>query len=312
MKNDPQIPNLEDPLAAGFLSDTSTWYNRMLKSVLSSIIKVSNHVPQHIGFIMDGNRRYAKQHKLKVKQGHDLGFFSMCSVLELCYECGVKSATVFAFSIENFKRSQTEVDALMELAKKRILQIVQNGDLCAKYGIKVRILGDRSLLDDDVLEELQKAERITETNCRATLNICFPYTGRYDLYQSMQHIVHASGEGFLDYKKITAETIDNYLCTRDDPPVDLLIRTSGVKRLSDFLVWQVQQKGVVLEFLDCLWPEFSVSDMWFILLKFAYNKTVKEDNFLPSATQDNKPLASLPSSTEDTIIAHSDADKKLH
>ncbi|KAL6944730.1 hypothetical protein ACO0RG_001476 [Hanseniaspora osmophila] len=296
MKDGLEAPNLEDPLAAGFLSNTSTWYNRMLKSTLSSIIKVSNHVPQHIGFIMDGNRRYAKQHKLKVKQGHDLGFFSMCSVLELCYECGVKSATVFAFSIENFKRSQSEVDALMELARKRILQIVQHGELCAKYGVKVRILGDRSLLDDDVLEELQKAEKITESNSRATLNICFPYTGRYDLYQSMHAIVQASGEGFLDYKNITAKTIDDYLYTRDDPPVDLLIRTSGVKRLSDFLVWQVQQRGVVLEFLDCLWPEFSVSDMWFILLKFTYNKTVNGEGSLPSNTQDTKPTLSQQSS----------------
>lgn len=261
-------------------------YNQVLEFVKTSLAKVirsSDKVPQHVAFIMDGNRRFAKKHNMELNEGHNAGFESMCRVLELCYESGMKVATVFAFSIENFKRSPLEVNWLMELAKDKMKQIAQHGELAEQYGIKVRVIGDRSLLPPDVLKEVELAEEVTKNNKRAVLNICFPYTGREEIVHSIQEIMEETAEGIIDYREINEKTIEDHLYTKGQPPVELLIRTSGVTRLSDFLLWQLSSKGCTVELVDCLWPEFTPFSMLKILLKFAFKKT-----FSPSNDEDDE------------------------
>lgn len=229
--------------------------------------------PRHVGLIMDGNRRYAKTHKMELKEGHNLGFESMANILELLYESGVECATVYAFSIENFKRLAFEVKWLMDLAKLKFQQISQNGELCEQYGIRIRILGNVSLLPADVQRILRETEEITRDNKRAVLNVCFPYTSRDDMTHAIQNTVKrsveasATGEDF----KINTETLDLFLYTKDAPPLDLLVRTSGTYRLSDFLLWQAVPSECAIVFSDKLWPEFRPWDMCKILINWSFN-----------------------------------------
>lgn len=248
-----------------------------VKRLLAKII-VTGPVPKHIGFVMDGNRRFAKKHKIELKEGHNAGFESMAKILEICYECGVESCTVFAFSIENFKRNKFEVDWLMELAKLRFTQIVQQGELCEKFGIKIKVLGDKSLLPSDVLKVLNQAEDITKENNRAILNVCFPYTSRNEITNSIKTIVSSKTPS----DEITEQLIDDNLYTKGQAPLELLIRTSGVTRLSDFLLWQLVSKGVEIELVDTLWPDLTPLHIIWILIKFSFNKSYSQrsiDNF---------------------------------
>ncbi|CAL9735349.1 dehydrodolichyl diphosphate synthase complex subunit Rer2p [Monosporozyma servazzii] len=271
----------------------------LVKTMLSNTINTSNNVPQHVGFIMDGNRRYARKSGIRVSEGHEAGFFSMSRVLELCYASGVKTATVYAFSIENFKRSASEVDALMQLAHERIKQLCENGELAHKYGVRVRVIGDISLLDKKLLEEISVTTKMTQYNTRATLNICFPYTGREEILHSMKDVINTTNSN--DVSKITESTLESHLYTGKLPPLDLLIRTSGVCRLSDFMLWQVVNRGTHIELIDCLWPEFGPAQMAWILLKYAFTKY-----FTPSEA-DSEDIEShdvLGESTENRSIAN--------
>ncbi|ODV80561.1 putative dehydrodolichyl diphosphate synthetase [Suhomyces tanzawaensis NRRL Y-17324] len=240
------------------------------KKVFGRIIQ-TGPTPKHVGMIMDGNRRYAKSKKMEVKEGHNLGFESMANILELLYETGVKSVTVYAFSIENFSRLNYEVKALMDLATLKLEQISQNGDLCEQYGIKVRVLGDTSLLPQSVQDIIKKTTTITERNTRAVLNICFPYTSREEMTHLIKCVVADSvnqGNTFL----VDENSINQHLYTGDNPPVDLLLRTSGTYRLSDFLLWQCVSPDCSVVFIDKLWPEFRPWDMCAILLNWSFNK----------------------------------------
>lgn len=219
---------------------------------------------------MDGNRRYARTHNIELKEGHNLGFESMASILEILYECGVEHATVYAFSIENFKRLTYEVKWLMDLAKQKFKQITQHGDLCEQYGVRIRILGNTALLPKDVRKILRETEEMTKNNKRATLNVCFPYTSRDEMTHAIKSVVKKSVEN--PDLVIDENSIDNALYTGDSPPLDLLIRTSGTYRLSDFLLWQCVSSNCAIVMVDTLWPEFSPHYMARILLNWSFNK----------------------------------------
>lgn len=312
-------------------------------------------IPQHIAFVMDGNRRWARTNKLETVEGHNMGFEALARVLEVCYKSGVQYVTIYAFSIENFKRSKYEVDGLMDMAKTKLVQMSQHGELFERYGAAVRVLGDRSLVREDVLAEVDRAVEMTSHNDRAVLNVCFPYTGREEITHSIRETVREysspplkpqeklrpfseshiqrnirsrqqlsniaeeepqqplsltkedgtiattsssdadstslSSEQDLDSSsylqpassqtshsaspvlKPTSrnknlpdpELIDAAILTKNTyinaPPPELLIRTSGVNRLSDFMLWQCHETTEI-KFLDCLWPEF---DLWHFL-----------------------------------------------
>jgi len=239
-------------------------------------------IPQHVAFVMDGNRRFARKNHIETVEGHNMGFEALAKVLEVCYKSGVKVVTVYAFSIENFKRPLLEVNALMEIAKIKLMQLCQHGDLMERYGASLRVLGQRDLVRLDVLEVIDEAVEMTKHNDRAILNVCFPYTSRHEIATSIQKVVSLSSSsatanppspslsdsssssdktatpGISDYETITQQTLTDHMFTAGCPPLDLLIRTSGVRRLSDFMLWQCHQNTEVV-FIDCLWPQF---DIW--------------------------------------------------
>lgn len=236
------------------------WLVTFLARVLST-----SSLPRHVAFIMDGNRTYAKRRHWESKEGHSAGFDAMASVLETCYKSGVKTATVFGFSLENFKRPQKELNSLMELAKWKMEQVISNGDLCEKYGVRIKILGDMSYLRDDVVEVFKKTEEMTKHNKEAVLNVCWAYTSRHDITMGIRK---AASENSPHLK----------LSTDDDPPLDLVVRTSGVKRLSDFLLWETTSPNCTIEMIDTLWPEFTGFHMLWILFKWSYNNRNNNNN----------------------------------
>lgn len=239
-----------------------------VKKVVGGIIR-TGATPRHVGIIMDGNRRYAKNHKMELKEGHNMGFESMAAILELLYESGVECATVYAFSIENFKRLKYEVEWLMDLAKSKFRQMSENGEICEQYGIRIKILGNVALLPTDVRRILHETEEITKKNTRAVLNVCFPYTSREEIASSMKKVVAAAAES--PDLNIDESTLDDYMYTSQSPPLDLLVRTSGTYRLSDFLLWQAVPSTCAIVFSQKLWPDFTPWDMARILLTWSFN-----------------------------------------
>ncbi|KAF8244179.1 Prenyltransf-domain-containing protein [Wilcoxina mikolae CBS 423.85] len=257
------------------------WASTQLKELFINSVR-QGPVPQHVAFVMDGNRRFARKNHIETVEGHNMGFEALAKILEVCYKSGVKVVTVYAFSIENFKRPLHEVNALMEIAKIKLIQLCQHGDLLERYGASLRILGERDLVRPDVLEVIDEAVEMTKHNERSILNVCFPYTSRHEIASSIREIVSLSTSappappgspslsddssssettatpGLTDFESITQETLTDHLFTAGCPPLDLLVRTSGVSRLSDFMLWQCH-KDTEIVFIDCLWPQF---DIW--------------------------------------------------
>lgn len=246
----------------------------LCKRTFGRIIR-SGPTPRHVGLIMDGNRRYAKSHHMELKEGHSLGFESMAKVLELLYELGVECATVYAFSIENFLRLLHEVDWIMQLAKLRFQQISQQGELCLEYGIRVRVLGNTKLLPPDVQQILSQTEEMTRDNVRATLNVCFPYTSRDEMTHAIRRTTaHSLADPSL---AVDERALLRRLYTADSPPLDLLVRTLGTFRLSDFLLWQCVSLDCTIVFAPQLWPEFRPWHMALILVDWSYNRYWRGD-----------------------------------
>jgi ditrans,polycis-polyprenyl diphosphate synthase len=331
---------------------------------------------------MDGNRRFARSHGIETVEGHNLGFEALARILEVCYKCGVKVVTIYAFSIENFKRSKFEVDALMDMAKVKLQQMAQHGDLLDRYGAKVRVLGRLDLLKPDVLEAVNRAVEMTSRNGERVLNICFPYTSRDEITGAIRDTVadyskplksirsnssartpfseaqialkiraqaqsakveqdtisdnestsvsstpeedpsdrsegpdkvYEAGSGFSSSTTlhlgghqdaangkapelvnssesgkivfpspdtITRQTLTDHMLTKGNPPLDLLVRTSGVERLSDFMLWQCDEETEIV-FLDVLWPEF---DLWhFLPVLLGWQRRISKSKKNPDA-----------------------------
>ncbi|KAI0025904.1 di-trans,poly-cis-decaprenylcistransferase [Xylariomycetidae sp. FL0641] len=164
------------------------WVLRGAREVLIGTLK-QGPIPKHVAFEMDGNRRFAKNHKIETIEGHHLGFEALARVLEICYKCGVKVVTVYAFSIENFNRPRSEVKGLMAMAKVKLEQLVQHGELLDRYGAGIRVLGERDMIPDDVLPYVDRAIEMTKHNKDAILNICFPYTSRAEMTSAIKATV---------------------------------------------------------------------------------------------------------------------------
>lgn len=224
-------------------------------------------VPKHVAFCMDGNRRFARKRKQESREGHNAGFDTLSGILEFSYQLGIQTITVFAFSIENFKRSEKEVNNLMEIARTRLLQICENGELADQYGVKVQVLGNRKLLPKDVYDISERVMEMTKNNTRAVLNICCPYTSQDDITSAIKNMVNQAEAGNLDPETIDEAILERNMVTHDSPTLDILIRTSGVERFSDFMLWETKQ-NTMIEFIPKLWPEFTCWDYFLLLLKW--------------------------------------------
>eukprot|EP00123_Amoebidium_parasiticum_P012733 comp21541_c0_seq1/m.30005 comp21541_c0_seq1/g.30005 ORF comp21541_c0_seq1/g.30005 comp21541_c0_seq1/m.30005 type:complete len:348 (-) comp21541_c0_seq1:41-1084(-) len=226
-----------------------------LKSAVVPALRAGK-IPRHIAFIMDGNRRFAKEKGMRKIEAHTMGFTALKSTLEWCLDLGVEVVTVYAFSIENFHRPKEEVDDLMELAKTKFMELLGKSELVHRHGVSIRILGDLSLLRPDVQAVLAKCMWDTRHNTKAILNVCFSYTAQHEMTQAVKGIASAVETGKLQPWEVCEDLIDQALYTGENPEVDVCVRTSGEVRLSDFLLWQTSFS--LLEFMHVMWPEFSL------------------------------------------------------
>lgn len=206
--------------------------------------KKNGAVPRHIAVIMDGNGRWAKRRLLPRLAGHKQGVESLRRCARACVERGVQALTVFAFSSENWNRPQEEVSGLMSLLASALAKEVAQ---LSRDGVRLYFVGDRQGLSDKVRAGLEEAERITAHNTRLILNVCFNYGGRWDIAQAAQKLVAQGIE-------LTPENLDKAMALAHVPDPDLMIRTGGETRISNFLLWQAAYTE--LFFSDALWPEF--------------------------------------------------------
>ncbi|XP_011204581.2 dehydrodolichyl diphosphate synthase complex subunit DHDDS [Bactrocera dorsalis] len=230
------------------------------------IMRSGGYIPRHIAFVMDGNRRYAKSQHLRNIEGHSHGFDKLSKCLRWCLDIGIKEVTTFAFSIENFKRSEEEVKDLLDLAREKFLNIINDEAKLNEHGVRILVIGNLNLLPEDLQKLIAKAMTITEHNDKLFLNIAFSYTSRDEMTQSVETILKLGDE--LQPEDINERLIEECLYTRHSPPPDLLFRTSGETRISDFMMWQLST--TVIYFTNIFWPEIT---LWnFLSGIFAYQR----------------------------------------
>ncbi|HOP35586.1 MAG TPA: isoprenyl transferase [Syntrophales bacterium] len=209
-------------------------------------------IPRHIAVIMDGNGRWAKQRSLKRIEGHRKGAQSVREIVRACREIGVRYLTLFAFSVENWQRPREEVTALMVLLREYLLSELEE---MLENGISLRSIGNVEALPPLIRETLAEIEDKTKGNDRMTLTLALSYGGRDEIVTAAREIARRSRAGTLKEEEITKETFSRFLFTAAMPDPDILIRTSGEYRISNFLLWQMAYTE--LYFTDVLWPDFS-------------------------------------------------------
>lgn len=219
----------------------------------------TNNLPQHIAIIMDGNRRWAKQNNLDIRLGHKKGAETLENMVRYCNKIGIKYLTVYAFSTENWKRSKEEVDFLMKLFEdmfhKYILESKENN-------MKINVIGDKTVFSKKMQNLIEKSEEITKDCTGLTLNIALNYGGRDEIVRCTKKIIK---EG-INPEELDEKVFSNYLDTKNIPDVDLMIRTGGEYRLSNFLLWQLSYSE--LYFSPTLFPEFSQKELKEIIDSF--------------------------------------------
>lgn len=215
-----------------------------------------NNLPKHIAIIMDGNRRWAQSKGLATRDGHKAGADSLENISRFCNEIGIKYLTVYAFSTENWKRSKEEVGALMLLLQNYLDDFSKRADT---ENIRIKMLGNREGLSTGLLKSLDKAITRTENNTGVTFNVAFNYGGRDEIVKAVRKIANEVKENNINIEDINEELISNNLYTKDMPDPDLMIRTSGEIRTSNFLPWQLVYSEFY--FTDKLWPDFTSDDL---------------------------------------------------
>lgn len=213
-------------------------------------------IPVNLGIIMDGNGRWAKKRGLPRQAGHVTGAQVFRKIAKYCQKCGVQYLTVYAFSTENWRRPQEEVDAIMDLLRQYLKESLADFQ---QENIVVRFIGNREELAEDIRKLIDEAERATAQKTGMTLNIALNYGGQQEITAAAQKLAAKAVAGELDPSAITEEMLEQTLYTGDQPPVDLILRPSGEYRLSNFLIWQSAYAEYV--FMDVLWPDFTEQDL---------------------------------------------------
>lgn len=212
--------------------------------------------PKHIAIIMDGNRRWAKQRNLPTKLGHKEGAKTLEKIVRYANKIGLEYITVYAFSTENWKRTKEEVGALMILLQKYLEEFLSSDDF---ENIKVNMLGNIADLDTGLQKSINKIIEKTKNNTGLVLNIAFNYGGRDEIVRAVRKIAEDVKENKINVEDINEQTISNSLYTAGQLEPDLLIRTSGEQRLSNFLLWQLAYTEFY--FVQKYWPDFSEQDL---------------------------------------------------
>ncbi|KAG8093864.1 hypothetical protein GUJ93_ZPchr0012g20951 [Zizania palustris] len=270
-----QNPKMEKPdelIATGVLASLQNFIRKCIIAVISY-----GPMPKHIAFIMDGNRRYAKFRSIKEGSGHRLGFSALIASLLYCYEMGVEYITVYAFSIDNFKRDPTEVQSLMELMEEKINELLENTSVINKVNCKMNFWGNLDLLSEPVRLAAQKLMASTAENKGLVLSVCMPYNSTSEIVNAVNQLCaerreHAgncngnSPNNGVVHSDVSVEDLDRHMYSTGCPDPDIVIRTSGETRLSNFLLWQTTFSH--LQNPDPLWPEFSFRHLVWAILQY--------------------------------------------
>ncbi|MEA3344241.1 MAG: polyprenyl diphosphate synthase [Patescibacteria group bacterium] len=222
---------------------------------------MNKKVPFHLGIIMDGNRRWAKEKKLPVLEGHRRGAKRLEEIGGMTLKKGIKILTVYAFSTENWKRSKTETNYLMQLLKQFLN--AKNVKELNQKGVKLNIIGEREKLSTKLQKRIEEVEKITSNNTQGVLNLAVSYGGRPEIIQAIKKIIRKK----ISPDKIDEDLINENLWTKGLPYPDLIIRTSGIKRLSNFLTWQTAYSE--LYFTKKYWPDFTEQELDKALANFS-------------------------------------------
>ncbi|WP_019176186.1 polyprenyl diphosphate synthase [Methanomassiliicoccus luminyensis] len=230
---------------------------------------MEGEMPHHIAVIMDGNRRFAKEFGLTTAEGHMKGKDKLEEVLDWCMELDIKVLTVYAFSTENLHREPDEVESLMQMFEENFYRLGDD-ERVHKYGIKVSALGQRDLLPERVLKAIDYAEGKTRDYSNYYYNIALAYGSRQEIIQAIKQIAQKVKEGALEVEDIDERTFSNFLYTADFPDPDLILRTSGEERISNFLLWQLAYAE--LYFTDVYWPGFRKIDFLRAVRSFQFRQ----------------------------------------
>lgn len=214
------------------------------------------NVPQHIAIILDGNGRWAKAKGMPRNYGHAQGSKNVEKICEEAWRMGIKYLTVYAFSTENWNRPKAEVDALMTLLRNYMKTCLKTA---AKNDMKIRVIGDKKPLDDDIKKRIEELEEATKNNGGLNFTIALNYGSRDEMIRAARKMGQDCAEGKLNPEEITEEVFSSYLDTAGIPDPDLLIRTSGEQRLSNYLLWQLAYTEFY--FTDVPWPDFNKKEL---------------------------------------------------
>lgn len=222
-----------------------------------------NNLPKHIGIIMDGNGRWAKKRGLPRSAGHSAGAETLKKIVTECNNMGIKYITVYAFSTENWKRPKEEVDFLMNL----LMDYLKNAkNTLAGENVVIKAIGSRKELSQELCEQIKITEEFTKDNDGIIMNIALNYGSREELVNSVKEVTREVLENKYTVDDIDAQKIEKYLYTSNQPDPDLIIRTSGEERISNFMLWQLAYSE--LYFTDILWPEFKVKDLHKAIIEY--------------------------------------------
>ncbi len=213
--------------------------------------------PEHIAIILDGNRRYARELGIGINKGHELGGDKLKDAVQWCYDLGVKALTIYLFSTENFKRDEKEVDYLMSLFEKYFREAGDNEEV-HKHRVRIKAIGQLDLLPEGVRKAIRYVEERTEDYADYLINVAIAYGGREEIIRAIQNIaLEAKNNGF-DIENIDERLVSEHLYTKGAPDPDLVLRTSGEARISNFLLWQLAYSELYFE--DVCWPKLSKAD----------------------------------------------------
>lgn len=213
-------------------------------------------IPQHVAIILDGNGRWAKKRMLPRNMGHVQGAKTVEQIIEDAHDLGIKYLTVYAFSTENWKRPKDEVDALMKLLKDYLKNCIKRAN---KNNMRVRVIGDKTGLEPSIQEKIQELEEISSQNTGINFTIAINYGSRDEMIRAMRKLMTDCKNGDILPDEISEDVFAHYLDTSDLPDPDLLIRTSGEVRLSNYLLWQLAYTEFY--FTDVLWPDFNKEEL---------------------------------------------------
>ncbi|MDI9644108.1 MAG: polyprenyl diphosphate synthase [Candidatus Verstraetearchaeota archaeon] len=233
------------------------WVYKYYERRLYNSIK-NGKIPRHVGLILDGNRRWAKELGMEPTVGHEYGFEKLKEVLQWCWDLEIETVTVYALSTENLSRPKEEVEALIRLAERAFKDVLESKEVHERK-VRIRALGRLHLLKDELREAIKKAEEATKEYNNRRLNVAIAYGGRAEILDAAKRMVSEVVLGRLRIEEINEKTFSRFLYTYEDPDPDLIIRTSGEERLSGFLLWQSAYSEFC--FMDVYWPELRRIDL---------------------------------------------------